>query len=304
MIGLSTVYLNGPACPDWPRLLKAARRLGYDSFELDVAVPSAWLPDIKKSVASGEAKILSVHNFCPKVESVPDGRSIWSAYLITSEDETERRRAVDLTKRSVETASAVGASIVVAHSGQTEVTPHGRDLAKFLRDFGAGSAMYAARRDELKKNRAAVAERYLHNAVKSLDELARFAVGSGVRLGLENRFFYHEIPLLDEFGEIFRAVGSPSLAFWYDVGHGEVFIRMGLMSSHEEILEPYRDRIAGFHLHDVRGTRDHYAPGEGEMDYTRFLGYMRSDTIKIIEAHPYSNPDAVISARDIFAVAD
>lgn len=303
MIGLSTVYLNDTS-RDWAHLSGRAGELGYDSFELDVGVPASWLKDIKRSVADGKAKILSVHNFCPRLEDIPEGRNLWSAYLITSEDEAERSKAVELTKRSVETASALGATAVVVHAGHTQVDFNGRDLSKFLGDFGAGSSLYRARLEELKTARRAVAPRYLHNAVKSLEEITRFAEGSGVRVALENRFFYHEIPLLGEFGEIFRAVGSSNLAFWYDIGHGEIFIRMGFMSSHEEILEPYKDRIAGFHLHDVRGMRDHYAPGEGELDYTGFLKYMRPDTIKIIEAHPYSRDAAVRKAREIFAQAD
>ena len=304
MLGLSTVYLNDSSS-SWEDLLLKARTLGYNAFELDVKTPSSWIKDIKKSVQNGEAKILSVHNFCPLVEDVPPGRSVWGAYLITSEDENERRKAVDLTKRSVETALEVGASVVVVHAGEVKIDfPSGRDLARLSKDFGIKSTMYKSALDELLKLRRDTRERYLNQAARSLYEITSFAassLGEGkVKIALENRFFLHEIPYKDEFGILFEMVKSPSLGFWYDVGHGEIFIRMGFAASHDELIEPYKNRILGFHLHDVRGMRDHYAPGEGEMNYRQFFKYMEIGTIKIIESHPYSSENAIIKAPLIF----
>jgi len=303
MLGLSTVYLNDSS-KNWDTLLSSAKSLGYSAFELDVKTPASWLKDIKKTVLDGEAKILSVHNFCPLIEDVPHGRSVWGAYLITSEDEKERKKAVDLTKRSIETALEVGASAVVVHSGEVKVEFGGRDLFKLALEFGIKSSMYKAHLDELIRLRASTRSRYLNNAIKSLEEIVTFASSSGMKIALENRFFLHEIPYKDEFGIIFDSIKSDRLGFWYDVGHAEIFVRMGFAESHKEIIEPYKNKIIGFHLHDVRGMRDHYAPGEGEIDFSQFYQYMNPFVIKIIEAHPYSSKEAIANAHSIFRRVD
>lgn len=288
-------------CKSWRDVITRAAELGYNKFELNVDVPAAWLPDVENSVSAGESRILSVHNYCPMVENLPPDRTIFSAFLITSEDEKERQHAVNLTKKSIDIASRTKASVVVIHSGEVVAKPSGRDLGRFAREFGVKAQLYQSYLGELRKNRRDSSERYLLNAIKSLKEIVVYTETKNVKIALENRFFYHEIPLLDEFGTIFSEINSDMLGMWYDVGHAEIFVRMGFMESHAQLLEPYKKKIFGFHLHDVRGLKDHYAPGEGEIDFSQFFGYMDFNTIKIIEAHPYSAPKAVKNAPLIFA---
>jgi len=54
---------------------------------------------------------------------------------------------------------------------------------------------------------------------RSLVELPEYAGRLGIRLGIENRYHYLEIPLLDEMGRLLEAIGDERVGFWYDVGH-------------------------------------------------------------------------------------
>ncbi len=303
MIGISTAYLIDIS-KSWTNLLEHAARLGYDNFELNIDIPSIWLSDIKNSVLKGECKILSIHNFCPKVGKIPDGRTPYSPYFITSEDKSEREIALELTKKTIDTAFSVGAPVVVIHAGEVMIKPSGRDFGRFVQEFGVKSQLYRRYLEELKANREKSAERYLLNAIKSLKEIVEYAESKGIKIALENRFFYHEIPLLREFETIFNEIKSKKLGLWYDTGHAEIFIRMGFMESHKELLEPYKEKIFGFHLHDVRGLKDHYAPGEGELDFKQFLPYTNFETTKIIEAHPYASSSAVKKASCLFETSE
>ena len=302
-IGISTAYFIDHS-KSWDILLKNAKKFDFDNFELSVETPAAWLPVIKKSVMDGKARVLSIHNYCPKLENLPKERNIFNGYLLTSEDKEERKNAIDFTKKTIGVASELWASTVIIHVGEVTLDLSGRSFVRYLEDFGVNSRFYQAHLEELRKTRATSAERYLLTAITSLKEIVTYAEDKNVNIGLENRFFYHEIPLLDEFGVIFSEVNSKNIGFWYDVGHGEIFVRMGFMTSHRQLLETYKDKILGFHLHDVRGLKDHWAPGEGELDYSQFEEYFSPGTLKIIESHPHSSSNALKKSPLLFNVKD
>jgi sugar phosphate isomerase/epimerase len=54
------------------------------------------------------------------------------------------------------------------------------------------------------------------------------------------------------------------------------------MLCHNDLLEAYSDEIIGIHLHDVRGHKDHLAPGQGGIDYQKIKPFLNSSIIKIL----------------------
>src|SRR3970282_2084125 len=68
----------------------------------------------------------------------------------------------------------------------------------------------------------------LPQARRSLAEMAEHAAGSGVAIGLENRFHYHEFPGLDEMHELLAGYPPDVAGFWLDVGHAGVVDPLGL----------------------------------------------------------------------------
>ncbi len=71
---------------------------------------------------------------------------------------------------------------------------------------------------------------------------------------------------------------------------------MGLVD-HDELLRRTGPRLAGFHVHDVAGFKDHRPPGTGEIDFDMIAGHMRPEQIAVLELHPRLNPTDVVDAR-------
>jgi sugar phosphate isomerase/epimerase len=139
--------------------------------------------------------------------------------------------------------------------------------------------------------RAAQAETNLRSVRRSLGELAAYAAQAGVRLAVENRYHYLEIPLLDEVSGLLEA-GDGQIGFWYDVGHAEVLDRLGF-GPHEEWLRRHACHMTGVHLHDVRGLRDHYAAGLGEIDWDMVAAYLPANALRTCEFRSDNTPEQV-----------
>ena len=137
---------------------------------------------------------------------------------------------------------------------------------------------------KLKEERENKKQKYLDAVLRSLSELNKAAQERGILLGVENRFYSHEIPDFEEIGIILEEFKEGAVGYWHDVGHAVVQANLGLLS-HEELLENYSSRLIGIHLHGVKGYEDHLAPG-GEENYDLIKRYLKPDTIKVMEPHP------------------
>jgi sugar phosphate isomerase/epimerase len=155
--------------------------------------------------------------------------------------------------------------------------------------------------DRLITARAAQAEANLEAVQRSLVQLAGYAGRLGIRLGIENRYHYQEIPLLDELGRLLEAVGDERVGFWYDVGHAHTLDRLGFYA-HEAWLQQYANRMIGVHLHDVVGLTDHQAPGSGEVDWEMVVNYLPNDVIiRACEVRHYVTAEQVVTGLQFLA---
>jgi sugar phosphate isomerase/epimerase len=141
-------------------------------------------------------------------------------------------------------------------------------------------------------------EPHVEAVLRSVERLNREAQRRGLLLGIENRFHPHEIPLHDEVGLILREFDGGAVRYWHDVGHALNHQRLGI-GTQEEWLEAYGSRLAGTHLHDIRGGQDHLAPGTGEADFKAILRHLPKDAIKILEIRPSVPREELLAARDL-----
>jgi sugar phosphate isomerase/epimerase len=140
--------------------------------------------------------------------------------------------------------------------------------------------------------RAETAEASFEAVRKSLLELLAYAEGKGICLGIENRYHYNEIPSPDELEKLLTLSGPDRIGFLYDVGHAEALARMGFYP-HEEWLIRFGLRIVGTHLHDMNGTTDHYAPGLGNVDFSRIAVYLPEEAFRTCEFQTFNSPEQV-----------
>jgi sugar phosphate isomerase/epimerase len=274
----------------------AGQQIGVQQFELNHKVNSAMLAGLDLT----RYRIGSVHEPCPAdiSASTLDDRN----WLISAPDEEGRRQGVRAVQRSIDLARELGARAIVVHAGKVDVDPQ---LEKTLwRLFEAGQAqtsLYNEARDRLMMARAAQAEANLEAVQHSLVELAEYAGRLGIKLGIENRYHYREIPLLDELGRLLETVGDEQVGFWYDVGHAHTLERLRFCA-HEAWLQRYASRMIGVHLHDVIGLKDHQAPGSGEVDWKLVVNYLPKDVIiRACEFRHYLTAEQVVAGLQFLA---
>ena len=97
---------------------------------------------------------------------------------------------------------------------------------------------------------------------------------------------------------ILREFDGGAVRYWHDVGHALNHQRLGI-GSQEAWLEAYGTRLAGTHLHDIRGGEDHLAPGTGEADFAAILRHLPADAIKIMEVRSSVPREELLAARDM-----
>jgi sugar phosphate isomerase/epimerase len=274
----------------------AGQQIGVQQFELNHKVNSAMLARLDLT----RYRIHSVHEPCPA--DISAGTLDDRNWLISAPDEEGRRQGVRAVQRSIDLARELGARAVVVHAGKVDVDSQ---LEKTLRRlFEAGQVQtppYNEARDRLMAARAAQAEANLEAVQRSLVELAEYAGQLGIRLGLENRYHYLEIPSWDELGQLLEAVGDERMGFWYDVGHAHTLERLGFYA-HEAWLQRYASRMIGVHLHDVIGLKDHQAPGSGEVDWKLVTNYLPNDVvIRACEFRHYLTSEQVVAGLQFLA---
>ncbi|HEY3297276.1 MAG TPA: TIM barrel protein [Armatimonadota bacterium] len=268
--------------------------LGFSRLELSVHLTEAMLSEVYAMVSSGRVTVGSLHNYCPVPPGVDPKGDLWSVLQLSSTDTAERAAAVVLTKTTIDWAARLNARSVVLHLGT--VPFHGDKYQVF-------DLVRQGRSDEAKQllrghlmQRSITREPYLESLILSLQELACHAENAGIMLGCENRFFYAEIPAIDEFKTIFECIKSPVLGYWHDTGHAHVAEVLGI-ATQEEFLDMYGDKLVGMHIHDALGLDDHRALGKGEIDFARLRRYILPDTQLVLEVHGRASAQDLIDSR-------
>ena len=136
-----------------------------------------------------------------------------------------------------------------------------------------------------RRRRKELRQGHLDAVFSSLETLLPEAERRGIRLGLENRYYFQEIPDFEEIGMILGRFRSKNMGYWHDVGHAQVQEHMGI-ARQRELLEAYGDDLIGVHLHDAVGLDDHLAPGQGDVDFDELRPFLKPTHIKILEVHP------------------
>jgi sugar phosphate isomerase/epimerase len=287
-IALSTMWAVG-RFPSLADFFKAGRTLGFTRFELNHAVNSAMLDGL-----SLNGTISAVHEPCPADPSAAVLKE--RNWLVSAPDEEDRSQGVAAIRRSIDLAHRVGARVVVLHPGRVDIDPVLESTLVDLHKVDRFSQPeYAEAKERLTAARAAQAESNMRSVRRSLLELAEYAARMSIRLGLENRLHYQEIPLPDELDELLDLGCGEVIGYWHDVGHAQVLEHLGF-HTHEEWLRRFagpEGRVIGVHLHDVVGLTDHLAAGLGQVDWDMVASYLPSSALRTCEFQAFNSPEQV-----------
>lgn len=294
-IGLSTSW-NGPGSNP-QHLLEQDRGLGFRRLEAYAHFSHDALLALASEAAKRDMHIGSLHGPCP----VPSGQNGYPAPIgdwLASTNSSERTRSVDALRGTIDAAVEVGATAIVVHLGNSGVVSRQNAMLDIIARYGRLSDEHLRLRDTAWQEREAVKGAHLDAALQSMRALGEHAVGSGVRLGIECRDNYVEIPSLDEFATVLSACDGLPVGYWHDAGHGAKLDYLGFLR-HEEFLRRYGQQIVGMHIHDTRAGRDHLAPGQGSTDFGMLAPYLLGDTIRTLELHRVVTAAEISQALDL-----
>jgi sugar phosphate isomerase/epimerase len=274
-------------------MLREIRALGFDHAELSHGTRISLLPGIIEAVEAGEMKISSLHNFCPLPIGV--NNSAPNLYRPTAERASERENAYRYTRKTVEMAARLKAPLVVLHYGSMEMKDYTDKMVELV---GAGqkeTPKYEKLCAEVIKKREAIKEPYMERANEMLQRIAQLAEELGVKLGIENREALEELPLEQDYYLLFKTLNSPAFVYWHDTGHAQIKENLGFID-HAFHLESQKEKLFGFHIHDVQFPgRDHCSPGSGMINFAKLKPFVKPEHLKVFEFSPSMPPEAALA---------
>ncbi len=275
-------------------MLHEMAELGFAQVELSHGIRIVLVPGILQALDEGVVQVSSTHNFCP----LPPGMAHPAPNLFEPSAPAgrghEHGQWLRQTRRTIDFAAQVGAQAVVMHLGR--VGFFWRNPGRRLRRFARRQADAALPGDPRYPRLLAWAEARLRRCApafweqtrRSLEEIIPYAVDKGVRLGLENREKFEELPRDADFPALLAAVRPAGAAgYWHDTGHAELKERMGVITQ-QRLLEENADRLVGFHLHDVDAAgHDHQPIGRGRVDFQMVRRFWRPHHLLVLELSPH-----------------
>jgi len=281
MLGLSTLWIS-ERFSEGEKILDVLSPLGIEFWELEYRFPEALFLAIQKKIKN---KVASIHNYFPFPLEYSHLKPSGDLFLLSSLDPEERQKAIKLSLKTIQIAHELECSAVVLHLGKIEIPSFYQEFCEFLDNQQINSPKFEQFLLNLRKERASKRQKFLDAVLFSLEKLNQEAEKKSVALGIENRYYFNEIPDFEEIGIILKEFSGGKIFYWHDVGHAQVQEKFRIQN-HQELLKAYCPSLLGVHLHDSQGYRDHQSPGKGEVDFNQIKNYLSEKTIKILEIHP------------------
>ncbi len=261
--------------------------LGFSNIELSHGMTIAKLPGIKKAHERGLFTCSGVHNYFPApVEVMIDAPD---AYEFTSHRSFDRQRAMDMTLRTLDIAAQFEAQYLVLHMGSVPMNPKKwtRPLTEKVAAGGQHTADYVKAKLAFVRKREKTGPLYFHRAIEALTTIAGRAAELGVKLAIESRSRFEDMPTEREMIALqTHFAENPWVGYWHDFGHVQLKHNLGLLD-HVQWLESISHHLIGGHVHDVQWpARDHRTPFSGTLDYEELLPWFPKDCPLIWELSP------------------
>lgn len=293
MLGASLRW-NLRRCRDLAAAVDEVMSAGFERFETcgvrerDAPAAAAYL--------ARRGGTLSVHAPCPDATQ-PGGRLVPGDWL-ASGDASLRQVALRYALGTIDFARAASIGCAVYHLGRVETDLDQEALVAMRRAHGPSSAAYRAEVGRRLRERARRAGPYLERARAAVEALLRSA-GRDIVVCIENRYRFDQIPTVEDARRLCEEFGRDGLAYWHDAGHAHVQEHLCLVAD-AAAAAPMR-HLAGTHLHDALGTRDHLAPGTGEVDFAGLLPVVRRARVHVLELDPGISPAEAAAGREHLA---
>jgi sugar phosphate isomerase/epimerase len=291
MISFSTCWNSGRHTAGDEMLGEIKTELGFDSIELGHGIRFSLMPGIQKMFDSGQVRFSSLHNFCPLPIEVmaasPD------CYQLSAVSPEERERAVKQTFQTIDFAERLGAPFVVLHLGEVKMRPITDRLIQMTKTGKHLSRGYVRAKLKAVETRERRAPVHLQRVKDCLDRIVEHAASKNVRIALESRRGYEEIPSERELPGFLDELNSEQVGYWHDFGHSQIKENLGFID-HAEWLAAVGFRAFGCHVQDcVWPARDHEAPFTGGIDFDKLVPLLPTNCLFVWEMSPNKTADAI-----------
>jgi sugar phosphate isomerase/epimerase len=266
-------------------MLQEILDLGFDRIELGHGTRLSLMEGIQRYFEAGKVKFSSLHNFCPLPVEIT--RPAPDCYQFSSHRDAERERAVKLSMQTVDFAKRLGAPVVVMHLGRVPIDTYTDKLVELAEAGEHLSRKYVKLKLEAVKQREKKAPLYLQRAKDCLMRVIEHAAKAGIKLGVEGRQCYEEIPTEIELSALLDEINAPEVVgYWHDFGHIQIKENVGFVD-HAEWLAHISPRMLGGHLHDTKWPgKDHRAPFTGDIDYPKLVPLLPNPCLLVWEMGP------------------
>ena len=290
MIAFSTCW-NSSRHTDGAEMLREIVDLGFDRVELGHGIRISLMPGIQQMFESGKVKFSSLHNFCPLPVEVMGASP--DCYQFSSPSGVERERAVKQTLQTIDFAVRLNAPFVVLHLGQVNMPPITDRLINMAKTRAYLSRKYVRLKIEAVQKREKIAPAYLQRVKDCLRRIIEHAAFKNVRLALEGRRGYEEVPTERELPALLDELNSPQLGYWHDFGHSQIKENLGFID-HTEWLSSIGPRAFGCHVQDcVWPAKDHETPFTGDVRFEKLVPLLPANCLFVWEMSPNKPADAI-----------
>ena len=293
MLSCSTCWNSGRHT-DGAAMIEEILDLGFDTVELGHGVRLPLVEGILKLWEAGKVKISSLHNFCPLPPEIP--RASPDCYQLSSHLDGERERAVRNTFKTIDFAKRLGAPFVVMHLGSVQIGEYTSQLIQLAEAGQHLSKAYVQLKLEALRKREANQEKPFLRMLEGLRRIVDHAAERGIRLGIESRHSFEEMPGEREMINVLSRFDPKVVGYWHDFGHVQVKHNLGFLD-HFEWLQRAAPHLIGCHLHDTKWPgRDHLAPFMGDVAYDRLLPLLPKDVLFVFEMSPRRTKEEITTS--------
>jgi sugar phosphate isomerase/epimerase len=194
-----------------------------------------------------------------------------------------------MTFRTLDLAAEFRAHYLVLHMGSVPMNPARwtKPLTTKVTDGARHTPDYIKAKLAFVRKREKIGPLYYRRAIEALATIAERAATLGVKLAIESRSRFEDMPTEREMLALqTHFADNPWVGYWHDFGHVQLKHNLGLLD-HVEWLEKISPHLMGGHVHDVEWpARDHRTPFSGTLDYAPLLKFFPQNCPLIWELSP------------------
>ena len=266
-------------------------KLGFNLIELDHGIRMPLMPGIQQMFDTGEIRFSSLHNFCllsGEATVVPP-----DCHKFSAASDQERERAVTQAFEAIDLAGQLNAPFVVLNLGQINMPPITDRLIAMAKAGEYLSRNYVKLKIKAVQERERDSPQYLQHVKNGLRRVIEYAGSKGVRLGIESRRAYEEIPTERELAKLLNEMNSPQLGYWHDFGHSQIKENLGFID-HAEWLRAIGPRTFGCHVQDcIWPARADQLPFTGAVDFEKLVPLLPTNCLFVWKMNPNTRADAI-----------